>query len=68
VKHGKVCHACAANGKPQFPPEDGSKLDCPMKLVRAAQPFGDGVAKKRARVKKEGGAKKKPKQKAVKVE
>lgn len=30
VRHGKVCHKCAANGRPQFPPEDGSKLDCPL--------------------------------------
>ena len=33
VRHGKVCHRCAANGRPQFPPEDGSKLDCPLKNV-----------------------------------
>jgi len=30
VCHGKHCHACAANGKPQFPPQDGTKLDCPL--------------------------------------
>jgi endonuclease-3 len=30
VRHGKCCHRCAANGRPQFPPEDGSKLDCPL--------------------------------------
>ena len=30
VCHGKHCHACAANGKPQFPPKDGTKLDCPL--------------------------------------
>ena len=30
VTHGKHCHACAANGKPQFPPKDGTKLDCPL--------------------------------------
>eukprot|EP00980_Cylindrotheca_fusiformis_P004241 scaffold918_cov126-Cylindrotheca_fusiformis.AAC.20 len=33
VRHGKVCHRCAANGRPQFPPEDGSKLDCPLVQV-----------------------------------
>eukprot|EP00559_Dactyliosolen_fragilissimus_P001204 CAMPEP_0184864956 /NCGR_PEP_ID=MMETSP0580-20130426/16493_1 /TAXON_ID=1118495 /ORGANISM="Dactyliosolen fragilissimus" /LENGTH=368 /DNA_ID=CAMNT_0027363933 /DNA_START=182 /DNA_END=1285 /DNA_ORIENTATION=- len=33
VTHGKHCHACAANGKPQFPPEDGSKLLCPLAKV-----------------------------------
>ena len=31
VTHGKHCHACAANGKPQFPPKDGTKLECPLK-------------------------------------
>ncbi len=30
VTHGKHCHRCAANNKPQFPPKDGSKLDCPL--------------------------------------
>ena len=30
VTHGKHCHACAANGKPQFPPKDGTKLECPL--------------------------------------
>jgi endonuclease-3 len=30
VRHGKVCHRCAANGRPQFPPEGGEKLDCPL--------------------------------------
>ncbi len=29
VRHGKVCHKCAANGRPQFPPEKG-KLVCPL--------------------------------------
>ena len=31
VTHGNHCHACAANGKPQFPPKDGTKLECPLK-------------------------------------
>jgi hypothetical protein len=33
VRHGKVCHRCAANGRPQFPPDDGSKLECPLVSV-----------------------------------
>lgn len=33
VRHGKVCHRCAANGRPQFPPENGSKLVCPLVSV-----------------------------------
>lgn len=33
VEHGKRCHFCAANSKPQFPPSDGSKLICPLKEV-----------------------------------
>jgi endonuclease-3 len=30
VQHGRECHRCAARGKPQFPPKDGSKLHCPL--------------------------------------
>lgn len=30
IAHGKQCHRCAARGKPQFPPKDGSKLVCPL--------------------------------------
>jgi len=30
VQHGRECHRCAARGKPQFPPKDGSKLNCPL--------------------------------------
>ncbi|KAG7349779.1 DNA-apurinic or apyrimidinic site lyase [Nitzschia inconspicua] len=30
VQHGRECHRCAARGKPQFPPKDGTKLACPM--------------------------------------
>lgn len=37
VRHGKVCHRCAANGRPQFPPEDGSKLECPLIKVPSWQ-------------------------------
>jgi endonuclease-3 len=33
VLHGKVCHSCAAKGRPQFPPADGSRLSCPLKNV-----------------------------------
>lgn len=36
VTHGKHCHRCAANGKPQFPPKKGGKLVCP--LVRLVDP------------------------------
>ncbi|KAL3939054.1 MAG: hypothetical protein SGBAC_006158 [Bacillariaceae sp.] len=42
VRHGKVCHACAANGRPQFPPDDGSKLNCPLTQVRS---WGGSVPK-----------------------
>lgn len=30
VQHGRECHRCAARGKPQFPPKDGTKLVCPL--------------------------------------
>jgi endonuclease-3 len=30
IAHGRECHRCAARGKPQFPPKDGSKLQCPL--------------------------------------
>jgi endonuclease-3 len=30
VQHGRECHRCAARGKPQFPPKDGTKLQCPL--------------------------------------
>lgn len=30
IAHGKQCHRCAARGKPQFPPKDGSKIVCPL--------------------------------------
>lgn len=30
VEHGKVCHSCASNGRPQFPPLNG-KIDCPLR-------------------------------------
>lgn len=33
VRHGKCCHKCASRGRPQFPPNDGSKLDCPLGKV-----------------------------------
>ena len=33
IQHGRECHRCAARGKPQFPPRDGSKLDCPLKSL-----------------------------------
>jgi len=34
VTHGKHCHHCAANNRPQFPPEDGSKLVCPLLAIQ----------------------------------
>lgn len=34
IAHGKQCHRCAARGKPQFPPKDGSKLECPLVNVK----------------------------------
>jgi hypothetical protein len=34
VAHGKVCHDCAARGKPQFPPRDGGRIDCPLVRIR----------------------------------
>lgn len=33
VAHGKHCHYCAANHRPQFPPTDGTKLPCPLKHI-----------------------------------
>ena len=30
IQHGRECHRCAARGKPQFPPQDGTKLQCPL--------------------------------------
>jgi endonuclease III len=30
IQHGRECHRCAARGRPQFPPKDGSKLKCPL--------------------------------------
>jgi endonuclease-3 len=35
VQHGRECHRCAARGKPQFPPKDGSKLICPLVHLNA---------------------------------
>lgn len=33
VRHGKVCHRCASNNRPQFPPTDGKRLNCPLVKV-----------------------------------
>jgi len=33
VQHGKCCHRCAAKGRPQFPPKNGSKLLCPLTQI-----------------------------------
>ena len=49
VTHGKHCHACAANGKPQFPPKDGTKLECPLArstMARNMQAVVAGATKK----------------------
>ena len=35
VQHGRECHRCAARGKPQFPPKDGSKIKCPLANLSA---------------------------------
>lgn len=39
VQHGKCCHRCAARNRPQFPPKDGTKLDCPLRLVSSWKGF-----------------------------
>lgn len=51
VQHGRECHRCAARGKPQFPPKDGSKLDCP--LVHANAIAAGTYVSKKCKVKKE---------------
>merc|ERR1719491_216795 len=33
VRHGKVCHKCASNNRPQFPPKNGKPLVCPLVKV-----------------------------------
>ena len=44
IAHGRQCHRCAARGKPQFPPTNGSKLHCP--LVNIDSKCGFAVEKK----------------------
>jgi endonuclease-3 len=39
IEHGRQCHRCAARGKPQFPPADGSKLHCPLINVSKVSQF-----------------------------
>jgi endonuclease III len=34
IAHGKQCHKCAARGRPQFPPPDGSQLVCPLIKIK----------------------------------
>ncbi|KAL3903128.1 MAG: hypothetical protein SGILL_010562, partial [Bacillariaceae sp.] len=41
VQHGRECHRCAARGKPQFPPKDGSRLVCP--LVHLNEIYSSGM-------------------------
>mmetsp|Transcript_6096 Transcript_6096/g.12155 ORF Transcript_6096/g.12155 Transcript_6096/m.12155 type:complete len:321 (+) Transcript_6096:147-1109(+) len=36
VRHGKVCHNCASNNRPQFPPADGP-LVCPLRCYSGAK-------------------------------
>jgi len=35
IAHGRQCHRCAARGKPQFPPKDGTKIKCPLINIAA---------------------------------
>ncbi|VEU36794.1 unnamed protein product [Pseudo-nitzschia multistriata] len=62
VQHGRECHRCAARGKPQFPPRDGTKMECPLvhldaiakaAAARTAVGGGSKAAAKAARVKTE---------------
>lgn len=45
VQHGRECHRCAARGKPQFPPKDGSKLLCPLVHLNMISTQGKVVQK-----------------------
>mmetsp|Transcript_30573 Transcript_30573/g.64440 ORF Transcript_30573/g.64440 Transcript_30573/m.64440 type:complete len:342 (-) Transcript_30573:6-1031(-) len=37
VTHGKQCHKCAANGRPQFPPKDGERWECPLTVLKSGK-------------------------------
>jgi endonuclease-3 len=54
VQHGRECHRCAARGKPQFPPADGSKLDCPLVHLNAiaAEAASNHNAAKKSKISK----------------
>ena len=45
IAHGKQCHRCAARGKPQFPPKDGSKLKCPLVNMNKEHPASSSKIK-----------------------
>jgi len=62
VAHGKRCHKCAANGRPQFPAKDGSKLKCPLvnlpsisaNIAKGREDAGSGVKKDKVKVEHPG--------------
>lgn len=59
VRHGKVCYNCAANGRPQFPPQVGkAKWVCPLICVKNGTYKTDvnGHGKSSVSVKLENGA------------
>ncbi|GMH84514.1 hypothetical protein TL16_g09945 [Triparma laevis f. inornata] len=57
VKHGKVCHRCAANNKPQFPPADGVPLVCPLAVNKVVGGVKKEVVSLMVKVEKEGDGK-----------
>ncbi|KAL7465283.1 hypothetical protein ACHAXS_005624 [Conticribra weissflogii] len=44
VTHGKQCHRCAANGRPQFPPKDGEIWECPLTVLKSGK-FSTSICK-----------------------
>ena len=67
VRHGKVCHKCAANGKPQFPPEDGP-LVCPLRRCKSVSVKRENEAMTKTTMTTTTTTKKNKKQKKVKME
>lgn len=54
VEHGRQCHRCAANGKPQFPPKDGTKLICPLvNVLEKSENLASVTCNKKVRIKVE---------------
>jgi endonuclease-3 len=54
IAHGKQCHRCAARGRPQFPPSDGSRLVCPLvNMKKNGSVMNDIAIKVRVLVKQE---------------